>query len=109
MAEELQAENPHRGRKIFKQIKEKVHLRAQGKKWQLRQYWDKTDKLKLVSVNVAGLDSPTKCIKIFNQLKKQNSDILCLQETHIKKKFCILNNTKLSEVYLAFRPKQDVE
>ena len=41
--------------------------------------------LKILSFNINGLNSPIKTSKSFNYLKKLNSDIICLQETHIKK------------------------
>ena len=42
------------------------------------------EKLKLISVNVNGLNSPTKRSKIWSQLKNHKTDIIFLQETHIK-------------------------
>lgn len=50
--------------------------------------------LKFSSVNVNGLNCPHKRKKIFNQLRKLNSDVICLQETHIKEKDTHLPNNK---------------
>ena len=44
----------------------------------------KMEKLKLISVNVNGLNSPTKRSKIWSQLKNHKADIIFLQETHVK-------------------------
>lgn len=40
--------------------------------------------LQIISINVNGLNAQNKRGRIFKQLQKLKTDILCLQETHIK-------------------------
>ncbi len=40
--------------------------------------------VKLVSWNVRGLEGPIKCSRVFSHLKNLNSDIVFLQETHLR-------------------------
>lgn len=42
-------------------------------------------KLKLIFWNVNGLNSTRKRQHVFHWLNKQNSNIICVQEAHIKK------------------------
>uniref|UniRef100_A0A667Z4X2 exodeoxyribonuclease III n=1 Tax=Myripristis murdjan TaxID=586833 RepID=A0A667Z4X2_9TELE len=42
-------------------------------------------KLKIISLNVNGLNNQIKCKKILLQLKQAKGDVLFLQETHLKK------------------------
>ena len=63
------------------------------------------DKLKIISLNVNGLNSPTKRSKIFNQLLKTNADIICLQETHVKSgQEHLLNAKKLGTNFAVSAP-----
>lgn len=43
-------------------------------------------KLKVISLNVNGLNNQTKRIKVLLQLRRAGGDVLFLQETHLKKK-----------------------
>ena len=43
------------------------------------------DKLRISSLNVRGLKNKLKRISLFNYLKSQRFDIVCLQESHITK------------------------
>lgn len=57
---------------------------------------------KIVSWNVNGLNEPKKRNIVFNWLKKQNTDILCLQETHINYKHSkLLKNKNLGEEFIS--------
>lgn len=38
-----------------------------------------------LSLNIAGLNNPLKTIRLYNLIKKEQSDIICLQETHLRK------------------------
>lgn len=42
-------------------------------------------RFKFISWNVNGLNSARKRRKVFHWLAKQSCDVVCLQETHIKK------------------------
>lgn len=58
--------------------------------------------LKLISWNVNGLNSAIKRKRVFHWLGKQNCNIICMQETHIKKteiKYII--NKKLGEEFIS--------
>lgn len=53
-------------------------------------------------MNVKGLNSPIKRKKIFNKLVKEQGDIICLQETHIKERdYRLLKHSKLGKLYYA--------
>ena len=60
------------------------------------------EQLKILSLNINGLNSPTKRSKTFNYLRKQKLDIICLQETHIKKaQDVLLGNKWLGNLFTA--------
>lgn len=64
-------------------------------------------KLKLISSNVNGLNLARKRRKVFHWLKKQNCNLLCMQEAHIKKterKFLI--NKHLGEEFYSLSEKK---
>lgn len=62
---------------------------------------------KIVLWNVNGLNEPKKRNIIFNWLKKQKSDILCLQETHITHKHQkYLKNSFLGEEFISSDAKK---
>uniref|UniRef100_A0A2D4P6Y8 Endonuclease/exonuclease/phosphatase domain-containing protein n=1 Tax=Micrurus surinamensis TaxID=129470 RepID=A0A2D4P6Y8_MICSU len=44
------------------------------------------EEIKLLSININGLNSATKRRKILGKLCKEKVDIICLQKTHIQKK-----------------------
>lgn len=50
--------------------------------------------IRFASINVNGLNFPQKRGKIFNQLIKVKTEVLCPQETHIKEKdtHLLINN-----------------
>lgn len=63
-----------------------------------------------VLINVNGLNSAQKRGRIFEQLKKLNADVLCLQETHIKEKdVYLLINKKYVNVYMWLTKKKKRE
>ena len=60
------------------------------------------EQLKILTYNINGLNSPAKRSKTFNCLKRQKLDIICLQETHIKKAHeALLECKSLGKVYKA--------
>lgn len=59
-------------------------------------------KIKIISWNVRGMNSPQKRRKIFHYLGKHNPDIACIQETHINEKdIRFLNNNKLGKAFVS--------
>ena len=67
------------------------------------------DQLKLLSLNINGLNSPAKKSKTFNYLKKQKLDIICLQETHVKRSHeAILQHKWLGDLHTASAEKNEV-
>lgn len=57
--------------------------------------------MKILSLNVKGLNSPQKRKRVSHFLEKQKADITCLQETHLRKKDSRLaKNAKLGKEYL---------
>lgn len=44
--------------------------------------------LNWLSLNVQGMNSPQKRVKVFKYLKKQHIDVACLQETHFSSTSC---------------------
>lgn len=62
--------------------------------------------LKVLSWNVNDLNSPRKHEVIFHWLKKQRCDIICLQETHVKKTDCkYLTNKSLGSDFYSLSKK----
>ena len=60
------------------------------------------DKIKTISLNINGLNSPRKRSKSFNQLRRLKAEIACLQVTHIKNgQEHLLYNKKLGQVFVA--------
>lgn len=58
------------------------------------------EEIRLLSVNINGLNSPNKRKKIFNKLIKARLNIICLQEVHVKRDHLyLLNYTKLGQLY----------
>ena len=58
--------------------------------------------VKLLSVNVKGLNSPPKRRKIFSKLLKTKVDIIFIQETYIREKDRkLLENPKLGKIFIA--------
>lgn len=58
--------------------------------------------MKIISVNVNGLNSPIKRKRIFNKLVKEQGDLICLQETHIRERdYKLMRYSKLGKLYYA--------
>lgn len=67
----------------------------------------KGSKFKIISWNVRGMNSPQKRKKIFQYLQKQNIEIACLQETHIKQKdIRLLKNKKFGNEFTSSNIKK---
>lgn len=63
--------------------------------------------LKMISWNIRGMNSPQKRRKVFQYLKKQNADVICLQETHIKEKdIRLLENRRLGKEFISANSKK---
>lgn len=59
-------------------------------------------KIKILSWNVRGMNSPQKRRKIFQYLGKHRPDIVCIQETHINEKdIRFLKNKKLGNEFIS--------
>lgn len=64
-------------------------------------------KLKLISLNVNGLNSARKRRHVFHWLNKQNCNVICIQEAHIKmgeEKFLV--NKHLGEEFCSLMDKK---
>lgn len=61
----------------------------------------------LYSINVNGLNSPQKRALSFRHLKNQNADIVCVQETHIKRKgIRLMEQPRLGKIYVSASYKE---
>lgn len=61
----------------------------------------------LLSININGLNDQTKRKKILSKLMKQNVDIICLQEVHIRKQDKkYLEYNKLGNLFAALSEKR---
>ena len=57
---------------------------------------------KICSLNISGLNSPQKRAKAFQYLRKLNMDIICFQETHIKRQDSkLIKNKGLRKLFLS--------
>lgn len=66
---------------------------------------------KLITWNVNGLNSPNKRRMIFHWLRKQKCNIICLQETHIRRKdlkYLLQKNLGANFCSLALQKKREV-
>uniref|UniRef100_A0A2H6MU27 Endonuclease/exonuclease/phosphatase domain-containing protein n=1 Tax=Micrurus carvalhoi TaxID=3147026 RepID=A0A2H6MU27_9SAUR len=62
----------------------------------------------LLSLNINGLNSPTKRKQTFRKLINQKADITCLQEVHISKQHAhLLEATKLGKLHLALTNQKE--
>ncbi|KAF7244640.1 hypothetical protein EYD10_09237 [Varanus komodoensis] len=60
------------------------------------------ERIELFSLNVNGLNGPSKRRRTFSQLQKLKLDIICLQETHIKKQHSkLLGCPKLGKLFIS--------
>lgn len=64
-------------------------------------------KIKLISWNINGMNSAKKRRHIFHWINKQACNIVCIQETHIKKADAkYLNNKNLGEKFISLIDKK---
>uniref|UniRef100_A0A8C6XAH7 Endonuclease/exonuclease/phosphatase domain-containing protein n=1 Tax=Naja naja TaxID=35670 RepID=A0A8C6XAH7_NAJNA len=64
--------------------------------------------LKLVLINVNGLNIPTKRRRMLSKIEKQKMDVVCLQEVHIKKQDeSLLQYKKLGKLYTTLAEEKE--
>lgn len=65
------------------------------------------EEIKLLSININGLNAPRKRTQTFAKLWKLDVDVICLQEVHIKKEHSkLLENTKIGKLYTTLPQKE---
>lgn len=59
------------------------------------------EEIKMLSININGLNSPTKIKETLTKLQRLDMDIVCLQEVHIKKQYeNLLEHPKIGKLYV---------